>query len=672
LAGQKDVIIKRAQELTARGDIKKAIAEWQKLIIETPQDSNIYNTIADLYVRLNNKPEAVEACLKAASLYREAGFDLKGIALLKKVLRIDPDRIDIHERLADIDSDRGLTGNAISAYNQVVKLYVRVGNFKAAIAVYQKLVRFSPGDPDIPLNIARLYQKQDQFREAVLSYAQAEAIYEEKNMVAEARHVVEEIVRIDPNYLSKIAKREADIAALEQAKERYVTGLPGSKSGSQPEEAPFARRVFMSEESPTPYSDSLSSSSDLYREISPPPSYEETGVGARMTPPKSEIPRPFQPIATSDVSDVIFQAHMAESETYIRCGLYQTAIERLLLAKELAPSREEPYLQLKEVYLKDGQKEKAAQIGWALASLYEQNRLFDKKEALLRELQRIDPRYQQPTPARESLPLQTQQEYLETPVWRASQDPDLRPISPPVVRSSFQESSTPVVEEEYFDLASAMTKELGCVEQGASGVLPKVEVSAPNGAVGLSQEDVKRQYSESCFDMGIAHKEMGNLEKAIREIEHALTGIEGNRFSEALLLLATCYVEQGNVLDAIGALEKGIADTRCQGTARLAVQYQLASFYEQIGQREKAIPLYQYVYGVEPRFKDVESKMREAILYQKAHSAFTQPVPSVVETPERLAVSSVAETGGTGNVVVVVDTNIKVAPLRDRKRVSYI
>ena len=46
----KAAIIKEAQKFLARGQIDKAIAEWEKLIKESP-DANTYNTVGDLYLK---------------------------------------------------------------------------------------------------------------------------------------------------------------------------------------------------------------------------------------------------------------------------------------------------------------------------------------------------------------------------------------------------------------------------------------------------------------------------------------------------------------------------------------------------------------------------------------------------------------------------------------------
>ena len=61
MAVDRNTIIKEAQKLASKGQFDKAIAEWRKLIKETPNDPNLYNTIGDLCLKKNSKPEAVDA-----------------------------------------------------------------------------------------------------------------------------------------------------------------------------------------------------------------------------------------------------------------------------------------------------------------------------------------------------------------------------------------------------------------------------------------------------------------------------------------------------------------------------------------------------------------------------------------------------------------------------------
>ena len=79
----KAAIIKEAQKFLARGQIDKAIAEWEKLIKESP-DANTYNTVGDLYLKKGDKTPAIDSFHKAARFFRDEGFSLEGAGPLQK------------------------------------------------------------------------------------------------------------------------------------------------------------------------------------------------------------------------------------------------------------------------------------------------------------------------------------------------------------------------------------------------------------------------------------------------------------------------------------------------------------------------------------------------------------------------------------------------------------
>ena len=55
MARDKSSIIKSAQKFAARGQIDKALAEWQKILDDNPSDGNVHNTVGDLHLKKNDK-----------------------------------------------------------------------------------------------------------------------------------------------------------------------------------------------------------------------------------------------------------------------------------------------------------------------------------------------------------------------------------------------------------------------------------------------------------------------------------------------------------------------------------------------------------------------------------------------------------------------------------------
>src|SRR4030067_2981624 len=120
----KAAITTAARKFLAKGQIDLAIAEWKKLLGES-NEGNVYNIIGDLYLKKNSKKEAVEAFTKAADIFRKDGFAHKAIALYKKILNLSPSEVDALIALAELNEEKGLTGNAIE-------------NFLAAAEIYKK------------------------------------------------------------------------------------------------------------------------------------------------------------------------------------------------------------------------------------------------------------------------------------------------------------------------------------------------------------------------------------------------------------------------------------------------------------------------------------------------------------------------------------------------------
>jgi len=194
-------VINQAQKLAAKGMLDKAIAEWQKLLSKTQNDGNIYNTIGDLHLKANHTSDALVAYLKAADVFKTAGFELKSAAIYKKVIKIDPARLDVHEKLADLHADRGLTGNAAEDYLRVAKQYAQRGDHGATLSVYQKLSRLDPKNCDIRIKIAETCRKLGLDQQAVEAYDAVRSLYEERNMAGQARAILDQILKIDPQFL---------------------------------------------------------------------------------------------------------------------------------------------------------------------------------------------------------------------------------------------------------------------------------------------------------------------------------------------------------------------------------------------------------------------------------------------------------------------------------------
>lgn len=197
MAIDKSKIVENAQRYTARGQIEKAIEEWQKLISLTPSDGNIYNTVGDLHLKKNSAKAAVEEYLKAADAFNKAGFVLKTIAVYKKIIKLIPERIDIYLKLADLNAERGLTSNAIEDYLRVARHYAKIGQIKETLDIYKKIADLDPTNVNIKLKLAEMYLKEGLKNEAAKEFLEIADVYYYKEQLKEAEEFYGQVLKID-------------------------------------------------------------------------------------------------------------------------------------------------------------------------------------------------------------------------------------------------------------------------------------------------------------------------------------------------------------------------------------------------------------------------------------------------------------------------------------------
>lgn len=115
-------LLDNAQRLLKKGQIRKAISDYEKLVADDPRNVRIRSKLADLYVRNDNVDRAVEEYIQLAKQYETEDLNYRSISMYKKVLTLRPKRIDVHYSLADLYKREGLFGNAKVLYHNIIRL----------------------------------------------------------------------------------------------------------------------------------------------------------------------------------------------------------------------------------------------------------------------------------------------------------------------------------------------------------------------------------------------------------------------------------------------------------------------------------------------------------------------------------------------------------------------
>jgi len=122
LAIDKEKILEVAQKYVLKGQAKKAIKEYLKLIEANPKDKRLYLKVGDLHLKEGETEQAIKVYFKVADLYVEEDLNLPAISIFKRVLSIDPKMIEALHKIAGLYMKEGLVGSAKSYYQTILRL----------------------------------------------------------------------------------------------------------------------------------------------------------------------------------------------------------------------------------------------------------------------------------------------------------------------------------------------------------------------------------------------------------------------------------------------------------------------------------------------------------------------------------------------------------------------
>ncbi|HJQ26741.1 MAG TPA: tetratricopeptide repeat protein [Blastocatellia bacterium] len=169
----KSKVLRSAEKYVLQGKIPAAIDEYRKVVDADPADLTTINTLGDLYVRAGRIQDAITNFSRIADSYREGGFTLKAIAMLKKISKLDPTNIETAMKLANLYSQQGLLVEARQQYLQVADAYARKGETRKALEAYQKIADLDPANTSVRMKLGEIYLREGFAEQAHESFIMA-------------------------------------------------------------------------------------------------------------------------------------------------------------------------------------------------------------------------------------------------------------------------------------------------------------------------------------------------------------------------------------------------------------------------------------------------------------------------------------------------------------------
>ena len=629
MAVDRRTVLQNAQLFASKGQYEAAIAEWRKLTTDTPADGTIFNSIGDLQLKRNASADAVTAFMQAAGAFRSEGSVLKAIAAYKKILKVDPARIEIYRHLGDLNAERGLLSSAVQDYLTLGKHYFKDGRNKEALEIYRKIVAQDPSNLDAQLRVAELCVQEGLVDEAVRMYLQLGREQSAAQQYDQAKAMYTAVLRLDP----------------ENAEAKEITSMIETGNGAPPPAARAAKPATAAAK-PGEAGDLMAEATRRIEEG------QYAGAEAMLTQLLSREP------GNPEICQLLARMHLLQGNLVVALGEYRFLAGAALRAQDygMAESLIADYLKVEpasvpmlellgELHQEKGDAATAAQhFGRAVEILLEHPEpgmptlpaeLFEKVQALAPGsaiARKLAPAFD-PNAASPEEPEGVPEPIVEA-VQEAASAPKLSPVTiaaEPVAETPFRlQGESPAPSVVPMPVKPVAEAPVSPAPQPAVVPPQPVLATAPPAppaqpAVVPPAPPVEAVDAETRYALGMAYKDMGLWEEAKEEFLGSMK--DSGFFVDSCLMMAFCCKEQNRSDQAIQLLEKLIADSRCRGGNAQLVRYELALLYEKVGARDRALSMYQSI----PSFHDVPRRV-EALRLQHTNGVAHPDVPASAPT----------------------------------------
>ena len=170
---EKAKVIKAAEKFLSQGKISAAIKEYRQIVENDEHDLTTLNMLGDLCVREGHNDEAISCFLRIAEHYSEQEFNLKAIAMYKKIERLKPRDPAIASKLAALYATQGLTADARAQYLIVADAFTRAGKTKQTFEILHRVADLDPHNTEVRLKLAEGYLKENLGSEAASAFLEA-------------------------------------------------------------------------------------------------------------------------------------------------------------------------------------------------------------------------------------------------------------------------------------------------------------------------------------------------------------------------------------------------------------------------------------------------------------------------------------------------------------------
>lgn len=167
MAFSKEKAHERAEKFAAKGQHDKAAREYQSIVDNDPKDIRAWLMLADCLARTGDRNSALQRYLQVADYYAGAKEHQKALAVYRQALNIDPNRLDVHYKCAQLNMEIGRVHDAIASFEQIAAVQLQTGHVSEALKTYRVIADADATIVSKRLRLAELYSRERLLVEAV-------------------------------------------------------------------------------------------------------------------------------------------------------------------------------------------------------------------------------------------------------------------------------------------------------------------------------------------------------------------------------------------------------------------------------------------------------------------------------------------------------------------------
>jgi len=666
--------MRNAERFVAQGKIRAAIDEYRSVVENDPRDIATLNMLGDLLAKNSDKKDAVRCYMLVAEHYSGQGFSQKAIAIYNKISRIQPDSIEVTEKLAELHKIKGSLSDARAHYQMLAEHYQKAGKRLEALAMYKQIAMLDPNNTEVCLNLADSYFRENQKDEALEAYAEAASRFSRQSRHEEAIRALMkgfEINSTDLRILNGLVKSQAALGCGAKAAgllEEILTEQPYNRdvlyllieccldsenaAGAESaviklveiEPANYPRfldliRIYLSGDDPNSAARILTMSAEYLLAGG---QSEECGKWINEILER-------EPRSLAALRLLCRYNSWLNDENGIRLAyerLYTTAADLYSPEDERYALKQLVTIRPHETRFRDRLNELNEKFGYEDDSVGDE--ILDDDHISVPADEQVSTGDQIERNG-QVVDAQILEAAAASAVHTNGHGPKELTLAQSEKLKKELESITFFIDNDYYDLAEKALDELAD-ELGEQpeitefrsrmgkeapehaqivqhpDVEPESTVEVAGSALGIDEirsefglegDDPSSGDYDTHYQMGVAYQEMGLMEDAIREFQDAINlsaPVDGTRrFFQCATLLGHCFLQNGKPHHAVTWLERSLETPQISDGERNGVWYELGIAHEANGDEDKAAEFFEMIYSTDVDFRDVSSRVREHV-----------------------------------------------------------